>query len=115
MPPRIAPRLAGPVGLVPGLSQSLAAPMPHDVRGGRGGTGMRGIDGAERAVAEEGAVEVGRWRQAVIYLFILWGEVGEVGLLPIPTMKATGRFLTSSRDFLHRACKKSRNLVKRSN
>ena len=35
--------------------------MPRDVRGGWGGTRTRRIDGAGRAVAENGAVEVGRW------------------------------------------------------
>jgi len=35
--------------------------------------------------------------------------------VPIPTIKATGRFFTSSRDFLHWACKKSQDLVKRCN
>ena len=33
--------------------------MPKDVRGGQGGVRSRRIDGAGRAVAESGAVEVG--------------------------------------------------------
>ena len=36
--------------------------MPQDVRGGQGGVRSRRIDGADGAVAESGAVEVGRWR-----------------------------------------------------
>ena len=54
-----------------------AAPTPQDVRGDRGGTGTRGIDGAERAVAEEGAVEVGRWwRRRFTYFMVEWESGG---------------------------------------
>ena len=36
-------------------------PVPQDVRGGWGGTQTRRIDDTGRAVAENGAIEVGRW------------------------------------------------------
>ena len=42
--------------------RGIAAPVPLDVRGGRGGSRTRRIDGAGRTAAENGAVEVGRWK-----------------------------------------------------
>ncbi|KAL3810322.1 hypothetical protein ACHAXA_008257 [Cyclostephanos tholiformis] len=42
--------------------RGIAAPVPRDVRGGRGGSRTRRIDGAGCTAAKNGAVEVGRWK-----------------------------------------------------